>query len=238
MGSAESKNRMTSPVTPEPAGPHQEGGQPSAWPDQDGRNPAWSEDLALARAALAAEPAAIETFVRRMSCIPRILDALAKRSAAFRSPEERRELAQEVFARVWAKLPGFSGNATLETWVYRFCALTLVERLRARRREPGDAHEVLAALPADEPRRLATHDALRVQAAVAGLDADEAAIVEARHFDGATFEEAAARLKISPNTAKTRYYRAIERLRRVLRRGFADDAQAPSESTDPRTTSA
>ncbi|MCC6782074.1 MAG: sigma-70 family RNA polymerase sigma factor [Planctomycetes bacterium] len=229
---------MTSPVTPDPAGPRLERDQPSAPQAQDSRNPAWSEDLALARAALAGEPAALETFVRRMSCIPRILDALAKRSAAFRSPEERRELAQEVFARVWAKLPGFVGHATLETWVYRFCALTLVERLRARRREPGDAHELLAALAADEPRRLAAPDALRVQAAVAGLDADEAAIVEARHFDGATFEEAAARLQISPNTAKTRYYRAIERLRRELRRSFADDVQAPRGAPDPRTTSA
>lgn len=238
MGSAESKNRMASPVTPEPTGPRHERDQPSAPPGHDGRDPAWREDLALARAVIANDPEAIETFVRRMSCIPRILDALAKRSAAFRSPDERSELAQEVFARVWAKLPGFSGHATLETWVYRFCALTLVERQRARRREPGDAHEVLAALAAEQPQRLAAHDALRVQAAVAGLDADEAAIVEARHFDGATFEEAAARLRISPNTAKTRYYRAIERLRRVLRRSFADDAPAPSAAPDPRTTSA
>ncbi|MBI5851844.1 MAG: RNA polymerase sigma factor [Planctomycetes bacterium] len=195
----------------------------------EARSPAWDADREFVRAVMAGDPAAVESFVGRMNCIPRILDALAGRTGGFRSAEERRELAQEVFARVWAGLTRFQGRSTLETWVYRFCALTLVESRRTRSRRDSAPDESIATIPSPDRHGLDAADALHVQAAVARLDPDEAAIVEARHFEGATFEEAAAKLCISINTAKTRYYRAIERLRRTLRRGFAEDGVREAE---------
>jgi DNA-directed RNA polymerase specialized sigma24 family protein len=41
-------------------------------------------------------------------------------------------------------------------------------------------------------------------------------VIRAKHFDGLTFDEIGARLGIPSNTAKTHYYRGIERMRPLL----------------------
>lgn len=190
---------------------------------------AWAADLALLRRAQGGDAEAVETLAQRMLCIPRILDVLARRSGPFRDAEERLETIQEVASRVWSALDRFQGRAGLETWIYGFCALTLVDLRRARRRR--ERRESPLASTADVPdaatEGLTSLDAIALQAAVTRLPDEEAAVVEGRIFDDLTFEEFAARAGLSPNTAKTRYYRAIDRLRRWLRLAFGE-----SESGD------
>lgn len=63
-----------------------------------------------------------------------MLTSIASSMGGFSSPEEPREIAQEVFGRVWGHLHRFEGRAQLESWVYRYCSLTLMDARRARRR--------------------------------------------------------------------------------------------------------
>ncbi|MBK8976351.1 MAG: sigma-70 family RNA polymerase sigma factor [Planctomycetes bacterium] len=191
---------------------------------------AWRADRELVARARAGSSEAVEILARRMLCIPRILDSIARRSGPPLDDELRTEAAQEVATRVWAGLDRYEGRASLETWIYRYCALTLLDlrrerQRRARRELPADAGEVERAVD-PRPEGLRAQDAATLHAAVARLAPEEAAVVEAHCFDGLTFEQVGARLGCSPNTAKTRYYRAVERLRRWLRSGFGDDAGA------------
>ena len=188
---------------------------------QESVSEAWEADLRLARGALAGQPAATEEFLARMVCIPRILDALARATRPFRSAEDRRDTIQEVFVRVWAALGRFEGRSTLETWIYRFCALTLLDVRRRQDRAPAQFDS--------EPDRwlidprvatLAEQDCLVLQSAVERLLPEESAIVTRKHFDDRTFDEIADSLGVSPNTAKSRYYRAMNSLRRWLWPGF------------------
>lgn len=185
---------------------------------------AWDADRALVRRARAGDPEAVENLARRMLCIPRILDLLARRTGPFRDADERADAVQEVASRVWSALDRYQGRAGLETWIYGFCSLTLIDlrraRSRARRREqPLESDTSLAE---ERPEPFDGLDALEVQAAIGRLPADEAAVVEGRLFEGLTFEEFARRDGSSPNTAKTRYYRALDRLRGWLHRSFGE----------------
>ena len=62
----------------------------------------------------------------------------------------------------------------------------------------------------------AVDEAEVVHAALARLPADEAMVMRLKHFEGLTFDEIGTRQAISPNTVKTRYYRALAAMRAQL----------------------
>ena len=180
-----------------------------------------SEDLVLARRAAARESQAVETFVRRMNCIPRILQSRSQRFGLRLGADEIDDASQQVFALVWQKLPEYRGEASLETWVFPFCSLTLMGLAKRHRRSPGQMDEAQESLleERDNSRGVGEQlDDVHLHAALARLPADERAVVQLKQFDELTFEEIAARLSISANTAKSRYYRGLVALRESLSR--------------------
>lgn len=52
-----------------------------------------------------------------------------------RNRDEAAEAAQDVFVKVHEKLPGFKGDATMRTWIYRITINTCLDRLKARKRK-------------------------------------------------------------------------------------------------------
>ncbi|MGE0142182.1 MAG: RNA polymerase sigma factor [Planctomycetota bacterium] len=169
-----------------------------------------------------------------MRLIPRVLSSLSKRGGPPLGSDALGEVSQEVFARVWAALPKFGGIASLETWVYRFCVLTLFDHRRGSRTESRQEFERIAADLVDESAvALSVHDAAILHGAMARLLPEEFEVVEARHFRAMTFDEAANALSVSQGTLKTRYYRAMSRLRVWLRRSFGEPGE-PSRGADDK----
>lgn len=190
-----------------------------------------ARDLALAAAALAGDREALETFLQRMRCIPRFIARLTRGGSLGTLRTERADLAQEAFRRVWAELPAYEGRASLETWAWRFCAHVVSEARRRRKPLTGDPPE----RPAPEPGGLDPDEELRIHAALETLEPELRAVVELKHFEGETFPALATRLGISPNTAKTRYYRALAILRLRLRLSFPGLEEAsPAEVEEDR----
>lgn len=159
---------------------------------------------------------ALSRFVERMQCVPRFLAQRNRRAGAGLSPEALEDLAQDVLTAIWRRLPDYRGEASLETWAYRFCELQL--RNAVRRAAPrraislADLDEAEGPGAVDDPvgQRLEVADALAL------LAAEDAALLRLKHFEGLTFEEIGQRLSVSPNTIKTRYYRSLQTLGRLL----------------------
>ncbi|MCE9592662.1 MAG: sigma-70 family RNA polymerase sigma factor [Planctomycetes bacterium] len=163
------------------------------------------------------EPASVDVFVGRMACVPLILAAQNARLGRPLGPSDLSDAAQEALTQIWQRLESFEGRSTLETWVYRFCTNTFMNAVRKHRRarrgeelaeEQPDPHHV------DAESRYTRFDHL--YRGLARLSADERACVRLKHFEDRTFDEIGAFLRISPNTAKTQYYRGLRRLHEIL----------------------
>ena len=164
-------------------------------------------------------------FVERMRCIPRMLSSLNSRRGRYLSPDDIADLSQEVFTTVWKKLETYQGEAALETWAYPFCLLMMMDSVRKKARQShaidDDAPEPPTPVPG--PSALAALDEEAVHAALAKLGAAERSLIELKQFEELTFESAAERLGISVNTAKTRCYRGLNKLRTLLPAGLNED---------------
>jgi RNA polymerase sigma-70 factor (ECF subfamily) len=199
-------------------------------------------DLELVRRVLAGGADAVERFVERMRCVPRILGARNARAGRPLTPEELADLAQEIFALLWRKLPEFRGEARVEAWVYPFCLLQFMNQVRKKTRRPAsvpiteldaDPRGGASGTPgrgessgggfADGTGALDPLDATEVHEALDRLGEAERAVIRMKQFDGATFEDIATRLDIPINTAKTRYYRGLTKLRATLAPRFSGE---------------
>ncbi|MBL8862040.1 MAG: sigma-70 family RNA polymerase sigma factor [Planctomycetes bacterium] len=185
---------------------------------------AHAADLELARAARAGEEAAFQQLSLRLACVPRYVSAWNRRERLGLDEAEVSDVCQEVLILAWRKLESFHGGASLETWAFGLAQGQVRNAVRAKRRHArrfgaGDPDQPRAPGPdGGSPFALSDDDSAIVRAAVDELPAAEAAVVRRKHFEGQTFEELALDLGISPNTAKSRYYRALVRLTVALRR--------------------
>ena len=154
----------------------------------------------------------------RLSVLPAILRALHGRMSASLSPDELTEVSQESLAVLWSKLTTFDGRVRIEAWAYGFCAVQLIKFVERRQRrsrlriglEEGELHQAAPEVPTKMEFEY-------VHRALERLGPPGNEIVHLKHFEELTFDEIGSRLSISPNTAKTLYYRSVRKLRDSLR---------------------
>ncbi|MEM7307448.1 MAG: sigma-70 family RNA polymerase sigma factor [Planctomycetota bacterium] len=173
---------------------------------------------------LAGDPAAEDELGRRLLGLPRLLRSQNARLPRPLDEHEFRDRIQDATYALLCRLERYDGRAAIETWAFRFCAHHLLDGVRGRERRHALLGDVEVA-DLGEPDAMDELDALRgidLDSALAARAADEREVVEHKHFDGATFEELGARLGISANTAKTRYYRAMLKLREHVRARHPD----------------
>ena len=175
------------------------------------------QDLELARRALAGDNRAVEDFVTRMSCVRRFLRF---KNASFGSPLNSQELedaTQDTLMALWRKLGEFRGQGKLESWAYRFSYLELMNHLQSRDRRPKYMDELPEQVGPDPTEEGV--DPLEIEKVYRGIERLEetaADVIQLKHLDSLTFEEIGARLSLSVNTVKTRYYRGMRKLRELL----------------------
>lgn len=173
-------------------------------------------DVELVRAARAGRPDALEAMAKRLEVLPACVRAQNARFGRRLTREEEEDVVQNVAVSLWRKLDDFDGRASLEAWAWGFVCMEVLRTYerRARRRIAPDGEEKLGAIAV--PERESSADDERVRAALDGISEESSQIVRLKHFEDLTFEEIAARRSEPINTVKTRYYRALERLKHVL----------------------
>lgn len=143
---------------------------------------------------------------------------------------EAEDAVQETFLAVYRGLPGFRGEASPRTWVYRI-ALRCALKVRAHRPPPAGALDD-AAEPARAPDAEldAREEARRLQAALAALPAEHRAVLSLSTLEGVAHQEIAAILGIPAGTVGSRLHAARKKLQAAL-------AEAPLAAAAPARSS-
>jgi RNA polymerase sigma-70 factor (ECF subfamily) len=145
------------------------------------------------------------------------------------SPEEARDVAQEVFVTVFQKIELFRGDSRLSTWLYRVAANHAKNRIKylSRRHDRArDSFDDLLSQPSDGrlsasvPRPDQVLEGRRaeafVQRALMLLDADQREAVVLRDIEGLSYEEVAEIVQATLGTVKSRIHRGRARLKDAL----------------------
>ena len=137
-----------------------------------------------------------------------------------RDEADTRDLLQDIFVKL-ARDPDLLERARDErAFLIRLAHNAAIDLMRRRgtrdkTREQFGVENVSPFAPAGDPDQQAFRTALA--AGLAGLPADQRAVVHLKLWEGLTFEEIAAVLDIPPNTAASRYRYGLDKLRERLR---------------------
>jgi RNA polymerase sigma-70 factor (ECF subfamily) len=127
------------------------------------------------------------------------------------------EVTQDVFVRVWQKLPGFRGESAFSSWLHRVA----VNVVLSRRKRAGilgartTDDDVLDAAPS---RPVFVGERLDLDAAIAGLPAGARRVFVLHDVEGFTHDEIGDQLGITSGGSKAQLHRARMLLRAALNR--------------------
>jgi RNA polymerase sigma-70 factor, ECF subfamily len=163
--------------------------------------------------------------MRRETEIERLYDGHAQPLYAFllnltRDEADTRDLLQDVFVKLAREPQLLSGVRDERAFLIRLAhnaAIDLMRRrgTRDRTKENFAAETISPFAPAGNPDEKFYREEL--SNALAELPPDQRAVVHLKLWEGLTFEEIAAALEISPNTAASRYRYGLDKLRGRLR---------------------
>lgn len=177
-----------------------------------------SDQEAAAR-TLAGDTGAFETLVLRYE--RPIYNHLLR---MVRRPEDAEDLTQETFLNALRGLAGYKPGQPFRPWLYRIATNAAITALRRRgpllvsleeSAEQGyEPAEPLAETPAEKLGR--EQMMAQLEAAVASLPAESAALIHLRYREGMTFEEIGGICGRKPGTVAVALHRLRERLRKLV----------------------
>jgi RNA polymerase sigma-70 factor, ECF subfamily len=175
-------------------------------------------DITLVRAVLSGEERASEALLGRLRCLARFVGALNLRHGRAFDSHELADLVQDTLVIVWRKLDTFHGPEGLESWVLRIARFEFQNALRKRARRLHLVRPLEQGEDASDGSDFSSQAAERHSLAqvLALLEPAMEQTIRLKHFAGLTFVEIGVRMGCSPNTAKTRYYRALTQLAEAL----------------------
>ncbi len=184
------------------------------------------QDDALIRAALEGSARAWDQLVR---CHETQVYNFSLRLTG--NPTDALDLMQEVFLGVYRNLHRFRGDSQFSTWLFRIAHNKAIDMGRRRPlstslesvlEEAGDQVEArwqqLDDVPEQDPQALLDERQRNasILAQMAAIPLEQRLVVELKVFQSLTFEEIAELQEIPANTAKTRFYTALRRLKALM----------------------
>ena len=177
------------------------------------------DDASLVRASQRGDQEAFALLVRRYQ--RRIFNLSVR---MLEDEGDANESTQEAFVAAWRGLPGFRGEASFPTWLYRIAYRCCLRQLEQRKKEDAlhaaiEAEHVLVESgteqqAAEAPQR---HDLQAlVHEQLEHLPLTYRAILILRHLHDQTYEEIAAILSMPIGTVKAQLFRARALLKERL----------------------
>jgi RNA polymerase sigma-70 factor (ECF subfamily) len=191
-------------------------------------------DEALARAAQAGEVRALEALIERHQA--RVLRVLGFLGVA---PDDREDVAQEIFVRVFRHLDTFKQGQVFGAWIYRVTVNASHDwRSRRIRRDRGEAPWDETVEPDDPrlgPAESISQRELR-RALLRALDTltdRERSVFVLRELEGLETAEVARSLQVSTITVRRHLFQARRRLQACLRETEARQFRIERIARDP-----
>lgn len=145
--------------------------------------------------------------------------SLGRLAASYEAaPDAREDLLQEIGLALWKALPGFRGDCSLRTFVYRVAhnrALTHAWQRRAQSRAAEEVEEIADPAPSAEASAIRRADRVSLIAAIRRLPLEYRQVVTMT-LEQMPQAEIAAVLGISETNTAVRLHRARKLLRREL----------------------
>lgn len=146
--------------------------------------------------------------------------------------EEAAETTQEVFLSAFRGLDRFQENAKFSTWLFRIAVNRCISKLRKRPplqmsiEEQPELMEWTRALSRDGGQEAEVFREQRRQAVLRSLQKlsdEQRTVLELKFFQENTFEEIGDIIRTPISTVKSRFYAALDNLRKSLR-GWAEES--------------
>lgn len=165
------------------------------------------------RQAQAGDAAAFEALYRRTS--DRVYAVCLRMSG---DAERAAELVQDVFVRVWEKLPTFRGDSQFTTWLHRLTVnLVLQERRSRGRRAAREIGSPDLERYGRVARRAMPGTRVDLERAIAALPAKARQVLVLRDVEGYKYDEIAEMTGVSLGTVKAQIHRARGLVKEALR---------------------
>lgn len=129
--------------------------------------------------------------------------------------EDAMDLLQDVLLSVYRNLGSFRGDAPFAAWLFRIATFRCTDHLRRKKPDLSEYEELpdenQNSNPASGYENIRSNgDIVRL---LSNLPREQRHVIELKFFQNFTFDEIAAQLGISSNTAKSRLYSALKKLR-------------------------
>ncbi len=182
-----------------------------------------AEDLELIQAVLQGDRERFGELVERYQ--GRLVNHLFR---MLRSVEEARDLAQEVFFKVYQALDRYDPRYRFSTWLFRVAQNAAIDRIRKRRlqtvsmdRQPdpegGSRSWEFSADGPDPYRELRSHElSLAIQRAIEGLPWEYRELIVLRHYGELSYGEIAELKEMPLGTVKNKLFRARQMMKEKL----------------------
>ena len=158
----------------------------------------------LVREAQAGDVRAFEMLYRRTS--DRVYSICLRMSG---DSDRATELVQDVFVRVWQKLPSFRGDSQFTTWLHRLTVnLVLQERRSRGRREARELGSPDLERYGRAAKRSMPGTRVDLERAIAGLPEKARRVLVLRDIEGYKYDEIAQMTGVSLGTVKAQIHRA------------------------------
>ena len=161
-----------------------------------------------------------EAFGCLVRAYERRVYAQARRLCA--DPQDAEEAAQDAFLAAWQGLPGFRGESSFSTWLYRLTVNACTDVLRRRQRRSGrdEPLETAEALPSRDPtpQEAAERGELRraIEEGLRQLPEEYRTVLVLREVQQRSYGEIAGLTGVELGTVKSRISRGRALLRKFL----------------------
>ena len=137
--------------------------------------------------------------------------------------EDALDLMQEVFISVYRNLASYRNEGSFKSWLFRIAHYRCIEFYRRKRPMEGldDIPEIENDGPDIAQQLSSDSENQQLVKAMQQLPLAQKAVIELKFFGQFTFEEIAELTGMSANTAKSRMYGALEKLKTLMEVDYA-----------------
>ena len=166
-------------------------------------------DKTLVEAALGGSDDAYQILIERyQNLVWQLLNRLVPQL------EDREELAQDVFVKVYFNLSSFRFDSKFSTWLYTVTYRTALSHLRKVKVQFEALSEQVEPIEQDQPRDDGVSQAL--EEAIRSLSVEDRTVISLYHQQGCSVEDIAAIVGKPIGTIKNQLFRARKKLKQKL----------------------